>query len=180
MGQGPAPFFLRATAQLGDSGAPCRRLTAKADRKRVSLPRTKAATHQTRTPAQCTIVIAYEQGTEVRSEMNTPPSPVHARETSRARHALWHPPHPLRPANPARFAAFAAPPLPLASPVCDFWAVSQAEPTRNAARRQRFPRSTKPTADSTRRKPSRSPGPMAKSATISYETVQNPQGTNAC
>lgn len=145
MGQGPAPF-LRATAQLDDPGAPCRRLTAKADRKRVSLPRTKAATHPTRTPAQCTIVIAHEQGTEVRSEMNTPPSPVHARETSRARHALWHPSHPLRPANPARFAAFAAPPLPLASPVCDFWAVSQAEPTRNAARCRRFPRSAKPTA----------------------------------
>lgn len=37
MGQGPAPF-LRANAQLGDPGAPCRRLTAKADRKRASLP----------------------------------------------------------------------------------------------------------------------------------------------
>lgn len=83
----------------------------------------------------------------------------------------------MRPAQPARFAAFAALPLPPASPVCDFWAVSQAEPTRNAAWRRRFPRSAIPTANNPRRKPPRSPGPMAKSAPISCKTVQKSQGT---
>lgn len=46
-----------------------------------------------------------------------------------------------------------------ANPACNFWAVSQAEPARNTATRRRFPRSAKPTADNTRRKPHRSPGP---------------------
>lgn len=179
MGQGPTPF-LRATAQTRRSWGALSPLNGKSRQEEGLPPRAEAPTHQARMPPRCTIAIVHEQGTEVRSEMNTPPSPVHARETSRARHALWHPPHPLRPANPARFAAFAAPPLPPASPVCDFWAVSQAESTRNTARCRRFPRSTKPTADSTRRKPSRSPGPMAKSAPVSCKTVQKPQGTNAC
>lgn len=101
MGQGPAPF-LRANAQLGDPGAPCHRLTARAGRKRAALPRTEAPTHQARMPPRCTIAIVHEQGAEARSEMNTreqgaevrpgwsstkcglplnaPPSPVHARE----------------------------------------------------------------------------------------------------
>ena len=70
MGQGPTPF-LRATAQLDGPGTPCHRLTARVGRKRAALPRTEATTHQTRTPAQCTIAIVHEQGTEVRSEMNT-------------------------------------------------------------------------------------------------------------
>lgn len=69
-----------------------------------------------------------------------------------------------------------APPSPQASSACNFWAVSQAESARNAARRRRFPRSAKPTANNCRRKPHRSPGPMAKSAPVSCETVQKSRG----
>lgn len=63
-----------------------------------------------------------------------------------------------------------------ANPACNFWAVSQGEPARNATIRRRFPGSEKLTANSSRQKPPRSPGPMAKSAPISCETVQNPRG----
>ena len=35
------------------------------------------------------------------------------------------------------------------TPVCNFWAVSQAEPARNATIRRRFPRSAKPAANNT-------------------------------
>ena len=45
------------------------------------------------------------------------------------------------------------------TPSANFWAVSQAESARNAARRRRFPRSAKPTANDPRRKPHRSPDP---------------------
>ena len=45
------------------------------------------------------------------------------------------------------------------TPVCNSWAVSQAEPTRNATIRRRFPRSANPTANDPRRKPHRSPDP---------------------
>lgn len=62
------------------------------------------------------------------------------------------------------------------TPSANFWAVSQSESARNATQRRRFPRSEKPTADNTRRKPPRSSGPMAKSAPISCETAQNSQG----
>ena len=62
------------------------------------------------------------------------------------------------------------------TPSANFWAVSQAESARNATQRRRFPSSAEPTANNPRRKPHRSPGPMAKSAPISYETVQNPRG----
>ena len=63
-----------------------------------------------------------------------------------------------------------------ANPACNFWAVSQAEPARNATIRRRFPRSEKLTANGPRRKPHRNPGPMAKSAPVSCKTIQNPQG----
>ena len=57
-----------------------------------------------------------------------------------------------------------------------FWAVSQAESARNATQRRHFPRSEKLTANNSRQKPHRSPGPMAKSAPFSCETAQNPRG----
>lgn len=63
-----------------------------------------------------------------------------------------------------------------ANPACNFWAVSQAESARNATICQRFPRSVEPAANDSSRKPHRNPGPMAKSAPVSYETIQNPQG----
>lgn len=63
-----------------------------------------------------------------------------------------------------------------ANPARNFWAVSQGESARNAIQRRRFPRSEKLTANSSRRKPPRSPGPMAKSAPFSCKTAQNPQG----
>ena len=69
-----------------------------------------------------------------------------------------------------------APPSTHANPARDFWTVSQGEPARNATTRRRFPKSEKLTANDPRRKPPRSPGPMAKSAPISCETVQNPRG----
>lgn len=69
-----------------------------------------------------------------------------------------------------------APPSPQASPACDFWAVSQADSARNATIRRRFPRSAKLAASNCRRKPHRSPGPMAKSAPVSCETVQKSRG----
>ena len=45
------------------------------------------------------------------------------------------------------------------TPVCNFWAVSQAEPARNATIRRRFPSSAKPAANNCSRKPHRSPDP---------------------
>lgn len=75
MGQGPAPFFARnrATRQSRGTLPP---LNGKGRQEEGRPPRTEAAAHQTRMPPRCTIVIVHEQGTEVRSEMNTPPSPV--------------------------------------------------------------------------------------------------------
>lgn len=49
-------------------------------------------------------------------------------------------------------------------------------PARNATQCRRFPRSAKQTANDCRRKPHRSPGPMAKSAPISCETAQKSRG----
>ena len=69
-----------------------------------------------------------------------------------------------------------APPSTQANPTRNFWAVSQAESARNAATRRHFPRSAEPTVNNSRRKPHRSQRPMAKSAPISCETVQNPRG----
>ena len=63
-----------------------------------------------------------------------------------------------------------------ANPARNFWAVSQAESARNATQRRHFPRSEKPTANGPRRKPHRSPGPMAKSAPVSCKTAQKSQG----
>ena len=63
-----------------------------------------------------------------------------------------------------------------ANPTRNFWTVSQAESARNATQRRRFPRSAEPTANIPRRKPHRSPGPMAKSAPTSCGTAQNPRG----
>ena len=45
------------------------------------------------------------------------------------------------------------------TPVCNFWAVSQAEPARNATIRRCFLRSAKPAANNCSRKPHRSPDP---------------------
>lgn len=45
------------------------------------------------------------------------------------------------------------------TPSANFWAVSQGEPARNATTRRRFPKSEKLTANNSRRKPHRSPGP---------------------
>ena len=68
-------------------------------------------------------------------------------------------------------------PLPMqANPARNFWAVSQAESARNATQRRRFPRSDKLTANNSRQEPHKSPGPVAKSAPVSCETVQNPRG----
>ena len=68
-----------------------------------------------------------------------------------------------------------------------FWAVLQADSTRKAAQRQRFPRSTKSTADDACGKPHRNQGPMAKSGPISCRTAQKShgnrqreQGTEVC
>ena len=179
MGQGPAPF-LRATAQLDDPGAPCRRLTAKADRKRVSLPRTKAATHPTRTLAQCTIVIAHEQGTEVRSEMNTPPSPVHARETPPRKACPLAPVSPLAPRESGALRSVCCPALAARKPRLRLLGgfASRTDPKRRAV--PTFPQVDEANGDNLRRKPSRSPGHMAKSAPVSCKTVQKSQGTNAC
>ena len=112
----------------------------------------------------------------VPSILNAPPAPACARESMHApMHAAQQSqcsrPAPTRPKH-----TLDAPPSTQANPTRNFWAVSQAEPTRNAATRRRFPRSAKPTANKPRRKPHRSPGPMAKSAPISCETAQNPQG----
>ena len=49
-------------------------------------------------------------------------------------------------------------PSPQASPACNFWAVSQAEPARNATTRRRFPKSAKSTANDTCRKHQKSRG----------------------
>ena len=65
---------------------------------------------------------------------------------------------------------------PKQTPSANFWAVSQGESARNATQRRRFPRSEKLTANNSRQKPHRSPGPMAKSAPFSCETAQNPRG----
>lgn len=46
-----------------------------------------------------------------------------------------------------------------AEPTCDFWAVLQANSTRKAAQRQRFPKSADSTPHSTRQKELRSPEP---------------------
>lgn len=112
----------------------------------------------------------------VPSILNAPPAPACAWESMHApMHAAQQSqcsrPAPTRPKH-----TLDAPPSTQANPTRNFWAVSQAEPTRNAATRRRFPRSAKPTANKPRRKPHRSPGPMAKSAPISCETAQNPQG----
>lgn len=45
------------------------------------------------------------------------------------------------------------------TPSANFWTVSQGEPARNATTRRRFPKSEKLTANNSRRKPHRSPGP---------------------
>ena len=45
------------------------------------------------------------------------------------------------------------------TPSANFWAVSQGEPARSATTRRRFPKSEKLTANNSRRKPHRSPGP---------------------
>lgn len=63
-----------------------------------------------------------------------------------------------------------------ANPACNFWAISQAESARNVTQRQHFPRSEKLTANNSRQKPHRNSEPMAKSAPVSCETAQNPQG----
>lgn len=52
-----------------------------------------------------------------------------------------------------------APPSTHANPARDFWTVSQGEPARNATTRRRCPKSEKLTANNSRRKPHRSPGP---------------------
>ena len=121
--------------------------------------------------------VAWRRATShVPSIPNTPPAPACARESMHApMHAAQQSqcsrPAPTRPKH-----TLDAPPSTQANPTRNFWAVSQAESTRNAATRRRFPRSAKPTANKPRRKPHRSPGPMAKSAPISCETAQNPQG----
>lgn len=64
----------------------------------------------------------------------------------------------------------------MGSPLGDFWAVLQADSTRKAAQRQRFPRSAKSTADDACGKPHRNQGPMAKSGPISCRTAQKSHG----
>lgn len=82
----------------------------------------------------------------------------------------------LRPAPPGPKHTLDTPPQRTQTPSANFWAVSQAESVRNATQRRRFPRSVELTANNPRQKPPRSPGPMTKSAPISCETAQNPQG----
>ena len=54
----------------------------------------------------------------------------------------------------------------------------QADSTRKAAQRQRFPSSAESTLHSTRREPPRSPEPMAKSGPIFCKTAQKSRGAN--
>lgn len=112
----------------------------------------------------------------VPSILNTSPAPACARESMHAPMHAAQQSQCSRPAPTRPKYTLDAPPSTQANPTRNFWTVSQAEPARNAATRRRFPRSEKPTANKPRRKPHRSPGPMAKSAPISCETAQNPQG----
>lgn len=75
----------------------------------------------------------------------------------------------------------------MGSPLATSGRVLQADSTRKAAQRQRFPRSAKSTADDACGKPHRNQGPMAKSGPISCRTAQKShgnrqreQGTEVC